>query len=86
MSYHAMANALGLAVRMSNPIYLVRSSGFEGGWQDQLSNGGGCWTAPPITMSCLFWTCRRLGNLRTKKELGELIQAKDPSIVFLAKT
>ena len=37
-------------------------------------------------MSCLFWNCRGLGNLCTEKELGELIRAKDPSVVFLAKT
>lgn len=27
-----------------------------------------------------------LGILRTGKELGDIIQAKDPSIVFIAKT
>ena len=37
-------------------------------------------------MSCLFWNYCGLGNLRTEKELGELIRAKDPSVVFLAKT
>ena len=37
-------------------------------------------------MSCLFWNCRGLGNLRTEKELGELIQVKDPSVVFLTET
>ena len=33
-----------------------------------------------------MWNCRRLGNLVTKKELGDLIQAKDPAIVFMAET
>ena len=37
-------------------------------------------------MSCLAWNCRGLGNLRTGRELGEIIRAKDPSMVFLAKT
>ena len=37
-------------------------------------------------MSLLVWNCRGLGNLRTGKELEVLIQAKDPSIVFLAET
>ena len=37
-------------------------------------------------MSCLVWNCRELGNLRTGKELGELIQTKYPSVVFIAKT
>ena len=33
-----------------------------------------------------MWNCRGLGNLRTEKELGVLVQAKDPSIMFLAET
>ena len=37
-------------------------------------------------MSCLAWNCRGLGNLRTGRELVELIRAKDPSVVFLDKT
>ena len=37
-------------------------------------------------MNLLVWNCRGLGNLRTKKELGNIIRAKDPSIVFLAET
>ena len=36
-------------------------------------------------MSCLAWNCRELGNLRTGRELVEIIRAKDPSIVFLAE-
>ena len=40
----------------------------------------------PITMNCLVWNCRRLGNLHTGKELGEIVQAKDLSIVFIAET
>ena len=37
-------------------------------------------------MSCLVWNCRRLGNPRIGRELVELVQAKDPSVVFLAET
>ena len=37
-------------------------------------------------MNLLVWNYRGLGNLRTKKELGNIIRAKDPSIVFLAET
>ena len=37
-------------------------------------------------MSCLAWTCRGLGNLRTWRELVEIIRAKDPIVVFLVET
>ena len=37
-------------------------------------------------MSYLAWNCRELWNLRTGKELIEIVQAKDPAIVFLAET
>ena len=37
-------------------------------------------------MNCIVWNCHRFGNLRTGKELGEIIQAKDLSIVFVAET
>nr|XP_023875072.1 uncharacterized protein LOC111987579 [Quercus suber] len=37
-------------------------------------------------MSCLTWNCRGLGNLHTGKELVEIVQAKDPAVVFLAET
>ena len=37
-------------------------------------------------MNCLAWNCRGLGNLRTRKELVEIIRAKDPFVVFLAET
>ena len=37
-------------------------------------------------MSCLAWNCCGLGNPCTVRELGDLIRAKDPFIVFLAKT
>ena len=36
-------------------------------------------------MSCLAWNCRKLGNQHVRIELKELIQAKDPLIVFLSK-
>ena len=37
-------------------------------------------------MNLLVWNCRGLGNLRTEKELGNIIRAKDPPVVFLAET
>ena len=37
-------------------------------------------------MSLLVWNCRGLGNPRIVKELGDYIQAKDPTFVFLAET
>ena len=37
-------------------------------------------------MNLLCWNCRGLGNLSTGQELGDLIRAKDPSIVLLAET
>ena len=37
-------------------------------------------------MNCLVWNCHGLGNLRTGKELVEIIWAKDPSVVFIAET
>jgi len=37
-------------------------------------------------MSCLAWNCCDLGNLLTRKELVEIIQAKNPSVFFIAET
>ena len=37
-------------------------------------------------MNLRVWNCRGLGILHTGKELGDTIQAKDPSVVFVAKT
>ena len=37
-------------------------------------------------MNLIVWNYRRLGNLRSGKELGDIIRAKDPSVVFLDKT
>ena len=37
-------------------------------------------------MSCIVWNYRGLGNQVAVQELVDLVQAKDPSIVFLAKT
>ncbi|XP_050245827.1 uncharacterized protein LOC126693745 [Quercus robur] len=37
-------------------------------------------------MNLLAWNCRRLGNLRIEKELVSILRAKDPSVVFIAKT
>ena len=37
-------------------------------------------------MNCLVWNCHGLGNLRTGKELGDLIWAKDPSVLFIVET
>ena len=36
-------------------------------------------------MNCLIWNCLWLRNLCTWKELRDIIQAKDPSVVFIAK-
>ena len=48
-------------------------------------NGRGCGAAPPRAMNLLCWNCQKLGNLPTEQELGDLIRAQDPSVVFLAK-
>ena len=37
-------------------------------------------------MSLLLWNCRGFGNPCTENELAEMVQAKDPSVMFLAKT
>ena len=37
-------------------------------------------------MNILCWNCRGLGNPQTKQELGDLIRAQDPLVVFLAET
>ena len=37
-------------------------------------------------MNLLCWNCWGLGNLPTEQELGDLIRAQDPSVVFLAET
>ena len=37
-------------------------------------------------MSCLAWNYCGLGNLHTRRELVEIVRAKDPTMVFLAET
>ena len=37
-------------------------------------------------MIALGWNCRALGNLRSVRVLGELVQRWDPKIVFLSET
>ena len=37
-------------------------------------------------MSLIVWNFRGLKNLRIGKELEAVIQAKDPSVVFIVKT
>ena len=37
-------------------------------------------------MNCIVWNCRRLGNLHTGKELGEIIRVKNPSVMFIVET
>ena len=37
-------------------------------------------------MSLLCWNCCGLGNPQTDQELGDLIHAQDPSVVFLTET
>ena len=37
-------------------------------------------------MSIMCWNCRGLGNRQTVQELGDIIRAQDPTVVFLAET
>ena len=37
-------------------------------------------------MSVLVWNCRGLRNPQTIRELGNFVQAQDPTVVFLAET
>ena len=37
-------------------------------------------------MSALSWNCRGLGNLRTVRQLREVIASEDPILVFLMET
>ena len=37
-------------------------------------------------MNILCWNCRGLGNPQTEQELGDLIWAQDPLVMFLAET
>lgn len=37
-------------------------------------------------MNCIVWNCRELRNLRIEKELEEIIQEKNPSVVFISET
>ena len=37
-------------------------------------------------MSLLCWNCRRLGNRQIVQELGDIIRAQNPTVVFLAET
>ena len=37
-------------------------------------------------MSCIVWNCKGLGNPLTVQELADLVQAKAPTLVFLAET
>lgn len=37
-------------------------------------------------MNHLFWNCRRLGNPRTVRILGDLIKAQKPDLLFLSET
>ena len=37
-------------------------------------------------MILLCWNCSGLGNPETDQELGDLIRAQDPSVMFLAET
>ena len=37
-------------------------------------------------MNCLAWKSRGLENIHIWKDLGDIIQAKDPLIAFIAET
>ena len=53
---------------------------------DQDTTTGGCGIAPLRIMSLLVWNCRGLRNLVIEKELSDLTRAKDPFVMFIAKT
>ena len=36
-------------------------------------------------MSCLIWNCYGFGNSCTGNEFANIVQAKDPSVVFIAE-
>ena len=40
----------------------------------------------PGAMSLLCWNCRGLRNWQIVQELSDLVQAQDPTVVFLAET
>lgn len=61
-------------------------SSYSQGRKRTFSSGESCRLALPTAMSCLAWNCRELGNLRTEREVVEIVRAKDPTVVFLAKT
>lgn len=42
--------------------------------------------APPAAINLLCWNCWGLRNSQTKQELGDIIRAQGPSVVFVAKT
>ena len=48
--------------------------------------GSGCIPALPEAMKCISWNCRGLGNQATIQELANLVQLKDPSVLFLSET
>ena len=37
-------------------------------------------------MGLLCWNCHGLGNPQTIQELGDIVRAQDPTVVFLAET
>ena len=65
---------------------MQENPGFLGSLRLFILNGRGCKAALPGLMSCLVWNCCGLGNLLTEKELGVLVRAKDPSVMFIAET
>ena len=66
--------------------YQVRSFRFHTKIKKTSHIGGGCCLAPPRAMSCIVWNCRGLRNPLAIQELADLVQAKAPTLVFLAKT
>ena len=58
----------------------------KGGWIICKYIGGGWFPTLPITISILVWNCCGLGNLCTKREFIEIIQAQDPFVLFIPET
>ena len=52
----------------------------------QYFNGGGYGATLPTSMNLLCWHCRGFRNPQTEQELGDLIRAHSPLIVFVAET
>lgn len=68
------------------PWYTDQERLFDDKLDSSIHNDGGCWLTPPISMSCIAWHARGLGNQRAFIELKRLVAEKRPSLFFLAET